>query len=79
MRGYLNKDVHTVIYEVAPFFQELCSRKLRLQDLEKLEDNIVIILWKMEMIFAPAFFDIMIHLAVHLPRQAKLGGSAQNR
>lgn len=79
LRGYLNKEVQTLICEVSRFFRNLCSRKIRLQDVEKLEEHIVIILCKMEMIFPPAFFDIMIHLAVHLPHQAILGGPVQNR
>ncbi|XP_015621186.2 uncharacterized protein [Oryza sativa Japonica Group] len=31
------------------------------------------------MIFPPAFFDIVVHLAVHLPQQARLGGPVQYR
>jgi hypothetical protein len=40
--------------------------------LNRMKDGIVVILCKLEMIFPPAFFDIMVHLAVHLPREAKL-------
>ena len=79
LRGFLSTDVYTLICEVAKFFQDLCSKKLRLEEIEKLEKNIVMILCKLEMIFPPAFFDIMIHLAVHLPREAKLGGPVQHR
>jgi hypothetical protein len=32
-------------------------------------------LCKLEMIFPPTFFDIMMHLPVHLAEEAKLGGS----
>jgi hypothetical protein len=31
------------------------------------------------MIFPPAFFDIMVHLAVHLPREVELAGPAHYR
>ncbi|CAN0918288.1 hypothetical protein LINGRAHAP2_LOCUS30783 [Linum grandiflorum] len=31
----------------------------------------------MELIFPPAFFDVMVHLAVHLPQEAKIGGPVQ--
>ncbi|XP_060209378.1 uncharacterized protein LOC132636500 [Lycium barbarum] len=31
------------------------------------------------MIFPPAFFDVMVHLAVHLPREAMYGGPVQYR
>ena len=37
-----------------------------------MKDDIVMILCKLEMIFLPAFFDIMVHVAVHLPREAEL-------
>jgi hypothetical protein len=36
-------------------------------------------LCKLEQIFPPAFFDIMVHLAVHLPREAELAGPVQYR
>ena len=79
MRGFLNKEVYTLVCEVSSFFRDLGSRKLKVEDIEKLEENIVIILCKLEMIFPPAFFDVMIHVALHLPQQAKLGGPVQNR
>ncbi|KAL6335783.1 hypothetical protein AAG906_039546 [Vitis piasezkii] len=48
------------------------SLTLYVNDLEKLEEGIVLILCKLERIFPPAFFDVMVHLMVHLPREAKL-------
>ncbi|RVX13245.1 hypothetical protein CK203_018034 [Vitis vinifera] len=45
-------------------------RKSRLHD----EHDIVLILCKLERIFPPAFFDVMVHLLVHLPHEAKLAG-----
>ncbi|KAH0650428.1 hypothetical protein KY284_030340 [Solanum tuberosum] len=41
--------------------------------------QIPITLSKLEKIFLPAFFDVMVHLVIHLPREAKLGGPVQNR
>ncbi|XP_071939969.1 uncharacterized protein [Coffea arabica] len=79
LRGFLSTDVYTLICEVAKFFQDLCSKKLRLEEIEKLEKNIVMILCKLEMIFPLAFFDIMIPLAIHLRSEAKLGGPVQRR
>ncbi|XP_020422932.1 uncharacterized protein LOC109950000 [Prunus persica] len=46
----------------------------KISDLDRLEVDIVVILCKLEKIFPPAFFDVMVHLAFHLPREAKLGG-----
>jgi hypothetical protein len=39
-----------------------------------MKDDIPVILCKLEMIFPPAFFDVMVHLAVHLPEEAILRG-----
>ncbi|XP_023882805.1 uncharacterized protein LOC111995129 [Quercus suber] len=48
-------------------------------ELEKLEERIVLILCKLERFFPPAFFDVMVHLAVHLSREPILGGPVQYR
>lgn len=79
MRGYVDKEISKTLFELGSFFQDLCSRTLRRNELEKLEERIVHILCKLETIFPPAFFDVMVHLAVHLPREAILGGPVQYR
>ena len=43
------------------------------QGLFKSHNQLVIILYKLERIFPPAFFDIMIHLVLHSPEEAILG------
>ena len=45
--------------------------------IERLETNIVEILWKLEMIFPLSFFDLMEHFPIHLPFEAKVGGPVQ--
>jgi len=42
-----------------------------------MKDDIPVILCKLEKIFPPAFFDIMIHVAIHLPRDVELAGPVQ--
>lgn len=37
------------------------------------------ILCNLEKIFPPSFFDVMEHLAIHLPYEAELGGPVQYR
>ena len=58
---------------------QICSKTLKLDGLHDLERDIVLILCKFEKIFPPAFFDVMVHLAVHLPSEAILGGPVQYR
>ncbi|KAM3332499.1 hypothetical protein ACQJBY_027972 [Aegilops geniculata] len=79
MRGFLHKDICDALLQLGSFFRQLCSKTLKLDILDKLEQQIVIVLCKLEMILPPAFFDISVHLAVHLPQQARLGGPVQYR
>jgi hypothetical protein len=77
MRGLLDGDVYQVIAELGKFFRELCSQTLNTDILVRMKLEIVVILCKLEKIFPPAFFDVMVHLAVHLPAEALLRGPVQ--
>ena len=44
------------------------------EDIDKLSCLIRGTLCRLEMVFSPAFFDIMMHLTVHLAKEAKDGG-----
>ncbi|KAI3450391.1 hypothetical protein Pfo_007056 [Paulownia fortunei] len=79
IRKFLPKDICGTVVELCDFFKKLTSRTLHVADLNKMGEDIVFILCKMERIFPPAFFDIMVHLAVHLPREAILGGPVSSR
>ncbi|XP_028119536.1 uncharacterized protein LOC114317044 [Camellia sinensis] len=79
LQGYLPTEIGTTLFEFGTFFKQLCSKTLRVTDLEKLQEQIVLILCKLEKIFPPAFFDVMVHLAIHLPYKARLGGPVQYR
>ncbi|MBV8802557.1 MAG: DUF4218 domain-containing protein [Gammaproteobacteria bacterium] len=79
MRGHLDKKVLNVITELSSFFRELCSKILHRDALMKLQEKIIIILCNLEMIFPPAFFDVMVHLTVHLPHEAMLSGPVHYR
>jgi hypothetical protein len=76
IRGYLTTEIRTTL-ELSNFFKQLCARTLKLDVLKQMKNDIVVILCKLEKNFLPAFFDIMVHLAVHLPREAELVGLVQ--
>ncbi|CAL5406572.1 unnamed protein product [Camellia sinensis] len=46
MRGYLNKEIGTTLFELGNFFKQLCSKTLRRSDLHKLDEQIVLILYE---------------------------------
>ncbi|XP_060190507.1 uncharacterized protein LOC132619696 [Lycium barbarum] len=79
IRGLLPKEVCEPIIALGKFFKNLYSKCLTIEDLDILEAEIPIILCKLEMVFLSAFFDVMIHLPIHLAREAKLGGPVQYR
>ena len=74
MRGFLDNDIYESIAELGKFFRELCRRKLNKDVLVEMKKEIPIILMKLEKIHPPhpASFDVMMHLAVHLPDEALL-------
>jgi len=67
------------LVELSHFFKDLCLTTLTDHDLVRMEENISIILCKLERIFLPAFFDSMEHLPIHLTNEARLGGPVQYR
>ncbi|XP_060673894.1 uncharacterized protein LOC132804030 [Ziziphus jujuba] len=79
IRSYIKKEVCGTIIEMCMFFQKLCARTLSVSDLDMLQEGIILTLCKLERIFPPAFFDIMVHLAVHLPYETKMVGPIHTR
>ena len=73
-RSLVNKTISSTIIELCTFFNQLCARTVNVTDMVKAQDQLVIILCKLERIFPPTFFDIMIYLVLHLPEEAILGG-----
>ena len=67
-------NVIDIICALSEFFKELYLKELLIEKLHKIGANVVITLCKMEKIFPPSFFTIMVHLLVHLTEEAKLGG-----
>ena len=50
--------VWSVLAELSQFFKDLCSNTLRTDDVVRMQENIPIILCKLERIFPPCFFFI---------------------
>ncbi|XP_045797718.1 uncharacterized protein LOC123891892 [Trifolium pratense] len=75
----LPQHVLNPLIEISQFFKNLCSTTLREADLIKMENDIPLILCKLERIFPPALFDSMEHVVVHLAYEARLGGPVQYR
>ena len=79
LRGILPEGPRKAIIHLCAFFKELCSRVLDRNILEKLEEEVVETLCMLERFFPPSFFDIMVHLTIHLGREARLCGPVRYR
>ena len=79
IRTTLPHEVSAVLIELCSFFRQLCAKVLKIEDMEKLQNQIVLTLCHMEMLFPPSFFTVMVHLVVHLVEEVKLGGPVHYR
>ncbi|XP_056689971.1 uncharacterized protein [Spinacia oleracea] len=68
------KQVRQVIIRLCLFFKAICSRVVDPGKLDSLQSQLIVTLCQFEMYFPPSFFDIMVHLVVHLVREIKLCG-----
>ena len=71
------KNVAVPLIRLGNFFRRLCSKVISLQELDFLENEIIEILCELEKFFPPTFFDIMVHLPIHLVNEVRLGGPVQ--
>jgi hypothetical protein len=76
--GYLD-DVWTALAELSHFYRQLCAKEIKKEMRKKLEEEIPVLICKLEKIFLSGWFNPMQHLLVHLLYEAKLGGPQQYR
>ena len=74
LRSILPKYVRLAICRLSFFFNALCSKVVDVSSLDELQNELVLTLCLLEKYFIPSFFDIMIHLTVHLVREVRLCG-----
>ncbi|KAI5411415.1 hypothetical protein KIW84_056483 [Lathyrus oleraceus] len=79
IRSILPEKVRSSITKLCSFFKSICSKVIDPAILQMLQKEIVITLCELEMFFPPSFFDIMVHLVVHLVKETQLCGPAYMR
>ncbi|XP_026458487.1 uncharacterized protein LOC113359002 [Papaver somniferum] len=79
LKGLLPDGPSTAINRLCSYFNEICQRVVDLTRLLELEEEIAVTLCMLEMYFPPSFFDVMIHLKIHLAREVRLCGPVQYR
>ena len=79
IQGFLPRNVYEPLVELSMFFRNLCAKSITQEELDILQRRIPYTLSKLEMVFPPTFFDIMVHLVIHLAVEAKVAGPVRYR
>src|SRR4051794_32394623 len=66
VRGMMEPHVRATLTDLCNFFDVITRKSITVKKLERLQEEIVTIICEMEMYYPPAFFDIMVHLLVHI-------------
>lgn len=72
LRSMLSKEVCEPFIELSIFFSVLGSKMLKIYNLNHIEAQIPITLCKLEKVFPPSFFNVMVHFHVCLAIEAKI-------
>ncbi|XP_060968549.1 uncharacterized protein LOC115708932 [Cannabis sativa] len=79
IRGISQTHVKSAIIRLCMFFNAICSKTIDVSSLKPLQKEIELTLCLLEQFFPPSFFDVMVHLTVHLVREVELGGPVYMR
>ncbi|KAH1083065.1 hypothetical protein J1N35_022826 [Gossypium stocksii] len=73
LRCCMSKKETSCIIELSNIMKAIWGKVLNVE-LEKVQDRAALTLCNLEKIFPPSFFTIMVHLIIHLTREAIIGG-----
>ncbi|KAK1676979.1 hypothetical protein QYE76_037827 [Lolium multiflorum] len=66
IRGIMDDHVRATLTGLCNFFDVITRKSISMKKLTRIQEEIVVILCELEMYFPPAFFDVMVHLLVHI-------------
>ena len=66
IRGMMDAHVREMLFGLCNFFNVISWKSIGVRQLRRLQEEIVVILCEIEMYFSPVFFDVMVHLLVHI-------------
>ena len=75
----LPSTVSAPLIRLSKYFKALNSKVIDVRELMKWEDEVPIILCELEKLFPPSFFDIMVHLIIHLVTEVRTAGPIHYR
>ena len=66
LRGIMDTHVRETLTDLCHFFYAISRKSISVKQLHRLHEEIIVILNELEMYFLPVFFDVMVHLCVHI-------------
>lgn len=79
IRSIFPENVRSAITKLCFFFRVICSKVINPKRIQTLQREISLTLCELEMYFPPSFFDIMVHLTIHLVKETQMCGPAYMR
>jgi hypothetical protein len=74
IRNMMDTDIRNTLIDLCDFFNKLWQKVVDPEELDCMQEDIARILSNLEMFFPPSFFDVMVHLTVHLVDEIKYCG-----
>lgn len=74
IRSLMPEPTRYAIIRLCFFFKSICSKEIKVEELDNLQKELCVTLCLLEKYFPPSFFDVMLHLTVHLTREVRLCG-----
>ena len=62
----MDKHVRETLFGLCNFFDVISRKSIGIRPLTRLQQEIVVIMCELVIYFPPAFFDIMVHLLLHV-------------
>ena len=66
LKGIMDKHLCNTLIGLCNFFDVISRQSISVKQLRRLYEEIIVILNELEMYFPPAFFEVMVHLCVHI-------------
>ena len=79
MRDLGNDALTSVIVRISRIFKKICSKTVDMAERETLFEECAETLCLMERLFPPSFFDVMVHLTIHLVEELFICGPVHVR
>jgi hypothetical protein len=61
------------VAELRYFYRHLCAKEIETEMMEMIEQQILVLVYKLEKVFPSSFFNLMQRLFIHLPYEVKVG------